>query len=357
MVTLYFDRMRETSNEVAPVVDLYLNNFRNSKGNFYDLISQIPKSFMRQGSNIRTYLLRTAYESLTDKNWKWIAPVGASIEFLLASMYYSNWIHDEKGGIRSKGEDKDILTAAIIMRELSQEVLVDGLKDKIPLEKLINLFSLFNETNKIFQEGQFVDIKVNNYKNWNNLVSEEDQMNLFLERTYKINAAFIERIAKVGGLLAEGSEQQLNALGKFGEYFGMAHQIMNDVADFVPPRFGISTTTKLPEDSYADVKDGHLTLPIIYTLYHDINEDRVKKIVNVLEGGKQNSLNDLEEATSLLIENGAIKYTINYARHFKKMAKETIKKFPKDKRMPLDWLLISIDSNKYYTSLRNLEAN
>ncbi|MFH1311016.1 MAG: polyprenyl synthetase family protein [Nanoarchaeota archaeon] len=354
MVTEYFNLMKETAQVVHPLVRMYLDRFKESKGKLYDIISQIPQAFMKQGSNFRTYLLRASYQSLTEKDWKWIAPIGASIEFLLSSMYYANWIQDEKGGKRSRDEDKNILTAAFLMRDLKGVALYE-MGDRLPLEKLVAVSCLLNESNRIFHEGQFIDINVNTYQNPNKPLSESGMNDLFFERTYKINAAFIERIAKIGGMLAEGSNEQINALSEFGKNFGIAHQIMNDIADFVPAKAGISTTTKIPDDAYTDIRNGHLTIPVIYTLYHDSDKERVKKIIQILEKGKEIPPEQIEEVTPLLIQNGAIDYTISYAREFKKKAKNSIRDFPENKRKLLDWLLISIDSNKYYTFLRGIK--
>ena len=85
---------------------------------------------------------------------------------------------------------------------------------------------------------------------------------------FPIALAFIERIAEIGVFLGNGGTREVQALRKFGKHFGIGHQIMNDVADFVPSSYGITTTTKTIEDSYSDVRNGYLTLPIIYVIWN-----------------------------------------------------------------------------------------
>lgn len=80
---------------------------------------------------------------------------------------------------------------------------------------------------------------------------------------YKIGcktAALFEAACKAGITVAGGSDQQIDALGRFGYDLGLAFQIVDDVLDFT----GDEATLGKPAGN--DLREGTLTLPLIYAL-------------------------------------------------------------------------------------------
>lgn len=80
---------------------------------------------------------------------------------------------------------------------------------------------------------------------------------------YKIGcktAALFEAACKAGMVCGGGSQEQIDALGRFGYDLGMAFQIVDDVLDFT----GDATTLGKPAGN--DLREGTITLPLIYAV-------------------------------------------------------------------------------------------
>jgi heptaprenyl diphosphate synthase/octaprenyl-diphosphate synthase len=80
---------------------------------------------------------------------------------------------------------------------------------------------------------------------------------------YKIGcktAALFEAACKAGMVCGGGSQEQVDALGRFGYDLGLAFQIVDDVLDFT----GDSATLGKPAGN--DLREGTITLPLIYAV-------------------------------------------------------------------------------------------
>ena len=102
---------------------------------------------------------------------------------------------------------------------------------------------------------------------------------------YKIGcktAALFEAACKAGMVCGGGSQEQVDALGRFGYDLGLAFQIVDDVLDFT----GDPTTLGKPAGN--DLREGTITLPLIYAINaggghalasvvdeHPLSEDRL----------------------------------------------------------------------------------
>lgn len=351
----YFQRMDETCEIVRPIIERYLEPFKKNGGDLYSLISMLP---LGTKNSIRTYFLRSAYEAISDRDWKDIAPIGAAIEFELASMYYTNLVFDEKGGKRTREEDKQLVIGGMITRDLANRCL-HNLRKGSPPETLEDVraikeesLCLFNDTDINCYSGQYLDVVENLFGNINNFKTEESLIELSKRRLYGMNSVFYENIGRIASKLANGTVEQENALAEFGKNFGFAQQIMDDVADFVPERDGQSTVTKIPADAHSDFKHGKLTLPIIYCLYHSENGDR-EKFIDLFERRNELKENELIDVTKILLRTGSIDHARKEAKGYAKKAKDALKIFPKERRKYLSDMCVIFDSNRYYKNLEN----
>lgn len=80
---------------------------------------------------------------------------------------------------------------------------------------------------------------------------------------YKIGcktAALFEAAAKAGMVCGEGTQEQVDALGRFGYDLGLAFQIVDDVLDFT------SDAAALGKPAGNDLREGTITLPLIYAV-------------------------------------------------------------------------------------------
>jgi geranylgeranyl pyrophosphate synthase len=82
-------------------------------------------------------------------------------------------------------------------------------------------------------------------------------------------AALMSASCRIGGLCAGYTSEQIAALAEYGECFGMAFQLIDDVLDF------LSTSELLGKPTGTDVREGVYTMPVILALagqHHQVVE-------------------------------------------------------------------------------------
>ncbi|MFN2436893.1 MAG: polyprenyl synthetase family protein, partial [Desulfotignum sp.] len=73
-------------------------------------------------------------------------------------------------------------------------------------------------------------------------------------------AVLIQGTCRCGAILAGASQSRENALAGFGYDVGMAFQMADDLLDYT------ATADQLGKNPGADLREGKLTLPMIYSL-------------------------------------------------------------------------------------------
>ncbi|MBT8340097.1 MAG: polyprenyl synthetase family protein, partial [Desulfatitalea sp.] len=81
-------------------------------------------------------------------------------------------------------------------------------------------------------------------------------------------AVLFQGACRVGGLIAGAPDPQLEALDDYGLHLGMAFQMADDLLDY------IQDCTHMGKSPGADLREGKLTLPVIYTLEQCAEQDR-----------------------------------------------------------------------------------
>ena len=98
----------------------------------------------------------------------------------------------------------------------------------------------------------------------NSRISETEHLEIVRRKT----ACMFSACAEVGGIVAGASREERRALARYGLTVGIAFQLVDDVLDFV------STEEELGKPVANDLREGKLTLPLIYLLEEGNNEHR-----------------------------------------------------------------------------------
>jgi octaprenyl-diphosphate synthase len=143
-------------------------------------------------------------------------------------------------------------------------------------------------------------------------VTEEDALRL---ATYK-TACLFSGCARLGGVLGglEGTEEE--ALAEYGRYAGLAFQLIDDLLDFT------ASSEQLGKPALSDLKEGKVTLPLIYAMENGHREAR-KLIARVLEEKEFNSVQP-ETIVSLVRDSGALDRARTLAHDYARRAKACI---------------------------------
>jgi geranylgeranyl diphosphate synthase type I len=133
-------------------------------------------------------------------------------------------------------------------------------------------------------------------------------------------AALFETSARCGGILGGAKKRQVERLGRYGHYAGVAFQLIDDV-------LGLTADEKaLGKPVGSDIREGKRTLIIVHALEH-ASESQRKKILENL-GNRSSSLERIQEVVGLVGSLGSISYAKEKAKKFIEKSKRALATFP-----------------------------
>jgi octaprenyl-diphosphate synthase len=143
-------------------------------------------------------------------------------------------------------------------------------------------------------------------------VTEEDALKLATHKT----ACLFSGCARLGAVLGGFDEQHEEALAEYGRYAGLAFQLIDDLLDFT------ASSEQLGKPALSDLKEGKVTLPLIYAIENGHREAR-ELVARVLEEKEFNSVQP-ETLVALVRDSGALDRTRNLAFDYVRRAKACI---------------------------------
>lgn len=165
----------------------------------------------------------------------------------------------------------------------------------------------------------------------------ERSIESYLETIYKKTAALTSAACRIGALCADLPSKQVEALARYGEAFGMAFQITDDLLDL------LSTTEAMGKPVGNDIKEGVYTLPLLLALQgEDRDEVRLWLEKNPISKPKQNKI------VETLRRSGAFDATLKETRRYNDIAAASVRDLGKNNtveglvRLPdayLNWAL------------------
>jgi octaprenyl-diphosphate synthase len=175
------------------------------------------------GKRIRPLILVLSAEAINGRKANGDAYLAASaIELLHTESIIHDDIVDEENTRRGKpsfhikyGYNSSILTADFVLGI----ILAIGSKLKNP--HVIN--ELSNAATRM-SEGEMMEIRLTKAP----AITEDDYIKVLDHKT----ASLFEASAKIGAILAEGSDEQVRAMTSFGHLLGIAYQIHDDLIDW-----------------------------------------------------------------------------------------------------------------------------
>ena len=134
----------------------------------------------------------------------------------------------------------------------------------------------------------------------------------------KKTALLFSTCTEVGGLSVNADEESLVHLRNFGEYLGICFQIKDDVFDY-------SENLKIGKPTGNDIRDGKVTLPLIYALLNTQGVER-ENVLSIIEK-KDFTLENIQFITRFALENGGVEYALERMESFKNKAIEELNGF------------------------------
>jgi octaprenyl-diphosphate synthase len=157
-------------------------------------------------------------------------------------------------------------------------------------ERNFDLLDVLTSMTRLMTEGEIIQLDMIG----NSRITQEEHLDIVRRKT----AYMFSACAEAGGIVAGATADERRALSRYGVSVGIAFQLIDDVLDFV------STEDKLGKPVANDLREGKLTLPLIYVM-EDGNAREREMIETVMrERGFQSVARD--EVLQVLAEHGAL---------------------------------------------------
>jgi len=145
-------------------------------------------------------------------------------------------------------------------------------------------------------------------------VSEEEYIRMIELKT----AALFEKAARMGAVYANGTDEQIEILGRFGLTAGLAFQIVDDIIG----TFGDSNKTGKPNDS--DLREGKKTILLIKAIERADNQQR--EILSGIVGNRDATEIEIEKAREIFRQTGSLEYASKKAEELFQQCIEYLEK-------------------------------
>jgi octaprenyl-diphosphate synthase len=304
---------RELKKILAPIWDdlkLFQKEFEDALRSEVRLINIIAKYLIRhKGKGIRpvlTILSARMTGTPTLNSYK----AAAMVEFLhVATLMHDDVVDDAK--LR-----RGFPTINRVWKNKASIIMGDFLLSKV-LTNLIGLrnfdaLDLISVTAGRLSTGEMLQIEKSYRKN----MKEKVYYKMIKDKT----ASLIGTSCELGAITSSGKGNHKEKLRNYGENFGIAFQIKDDLFDIL----GSSKDTG--KDVNLDVSRNMMTLPVIYTLERNITSVERKHIRKTMKNGARKK--DIRIMTEIVDSHGGFDYARDQINNYSDRAIEALAEFP-----------------------------
>lgn len=146
-------------------------------------------------------------------------------------------------------------------------------------------------------------------------LSEEAYFSVIRRKT----ASLFKACMHVGGLSIDADREERERLETFGELLGLCFQIKDDIFDYYEDKV-------IGKPTGNDLREGKITLPLLYALTHNDDEENVR--MRALIEQEQLSTQEIEQLIEYAKNHGGIEYAYNRMQEFRNEAVELLATFP-----------------------------
>lgn len=240
--------------KLRAIIDMELQKTADKMGNF-GLSDQMNYAVQSYGKRLRPIVTLLSTGSVGGEIKKAI-----DLALALELMHTATLVHDD---VLDNDEKRRGLSTVHRKWSVGEAVLAGDALLSLALSLITDydrdVLNVFSETGMQLAEGEYLDFIAFNG------VTEEQ----YLRRVEGKSASLFKAAAHCGALIGKGSELEVSSLANFGQNFGMAYQIRDDIID-------------LADVGSTDLKQHRMTLPIIHLL-RVLDEDCRNDVLATLE--------------------------------------------------------------------------
>ena len=227
---------------------------------YVDLVSDVAGHIIFSGGKRLRPLLMILSARLCGYTGNYDVTFSTAIEYLHAATLLHDDIVDDANLRRGKpvahSQWEDAIVVLVGDFLLARSLTISAATEKIEVMKVLSKLTEDMSQGEVHQLMRKGDISLT-----------EDE---YLEVIRRKTAVLFEAACRTSAILADADDEDKNALTKFGYNLGMAFQMTDDLFDYT------LDTAEFGKEVGADLKEGKMTLPVIYALKQANSNDREK---------------------------------------------------------------------------------
>ncbi|MBL8567985.1 MAG: polyprenyl synthetase family protein [Phreatobacter sp.] len=262
------------------------------------------------GKRMRPMLTLAAARLCGYANGERHVSLAACVEFIHTATLLHDDVVDEsdlRRGLATAnavwGNKASVLVGDFLFSRAFQVMVEDGSLD---------VLRILANASAVIAEGEVLQLTTAN--------DTETTENAYLEVIKAKTAVLFAAAARVGAVVAARPKAEEEALESYGLNLGIAFQLVDDVIDYT------STAEKMGKSVGDDFRDGKITLPVVLSFLRGGEEER-QFWRRTLEDLDQKD-GDLAHAIELMTRHGALRDTVERARHYGAIARDALGIFP-----------------------------
>ncbi|HMG33079.1 MAG TPA: polyprenyl synthetase family protein [Blastocatellia bacterium] len=178
-------------------------------------------------------------------------------------------------------------------------------------ERNFDILDALTQMTRLMVEGEIIQLSLVG----NSHITRSEHLDIIRRKT----AYMFSTCAEVGAVVGGATVAERQALARYGLSVGIAFQLIDDVLDFV------STEAKLGKPVANDLREGKLTLPLIYLL--EQTGEQYRNLIETVMRERGFVSVQREELLNLLIETGALERARCEARQYAEEASQCLSIF------------------------------
>jgi octaprenyl-diphosphate synthase len=270
------------------------------------LIPQLAGHLVASGGKRLRPVLTLAAAKLCGYDGNRHIPLAACVEFIHTATLLHDDVVDESMLRRGRdsanalwGNQPSVLVGDFLFARAFELMVTDG---------SLRVLKILSKASSVIAEGEVLQLMTTN----DTATSEEAYLEVIRAKTATLFAA----AAQIGAVIADRPKVEEEALESYGMNLGIAFQLIDDVLDYSAVQAELGKTVG------DDFREGKISLPVVLAWRRGSAEERDfwRRTLEKLEQKD----GDLEKAIGLMEKRGALRDTVERARHYGAIARDAL---------------------------------
>ena len=289
-------------DEIGAVNDVILDRMQSRVA----LIPTLASHLIASGGKRLRPMLTLASAKLCGYEGARHVKLAACVEFIHTATLLHDDVVDEsdlrRGAATANavfGNEASVLVGDFLFSRSFQLMVEDG---------SLRVLEILSNASSVIAEGEVAQLITNN----DTSTSEDAYLDVIRAKT----AALFAAACRIGAVVAERQNVEEDALDGYGRNLGIAFQLVDDALDYSAEQASLGKTVG------DDFREGKITLPVVLAYRRGNSEERAFWQRTLEEGYRAED--DFEQAVTLMKKHGSLDATVERARHYGEIAKDSL---------------------------------